>query len=133
MSDAFDDVRAELQRARAKFPRAQASAHEGFAVLDEERDELWDEVKGNHAERKARMRAEAIQVAAMAIRFIEDVCDGAESPPPDAERAAEKALRELGKHDALYTHHGDVHARPEAYKILAKAFEAHARARGAGT
>ncbi|AKV03163.1 hypothetical protein AKJ09_09826 [Labilithrix luteola] len=69
------DVAAELDRARAKFPRPQVSAHEGFAVLDEERDELWDEVKGNHPDRKARMRAEAIQVAAMAIRFIEDVCD----------------------------------------------------------
>lgn len=71
----FDEVRDELARARAKFPRPQASAHEGFAVLDEERDELWDEVKANHPERKARMRAEAIQVAAMAIRFVEDVCD----------------------------------------------------------
>jgi hypothetical protein len=70
------EVLDELARARAKFPRRQASAHEGFAVLDEERDELWDEVKGNHAERTERMRTEAIQVAAMAIRFIEDVCDG---------------------------------------------------------
>lgn len=71
----LDEVAAELARARAKFPRPQASAHEGFAILDEERDELWDEVKDNHPDRIERMRAEAIQVAAMAIRFIEDVCD----------------------------------------------------------
>lgn len=70
----LDEVASELARARAKFARFN-SAHEGFAVLDEERDELWDEVKANHPDRKARMRAEAIQVAAMAIRFIEDVCD----------------------------------------------------------
>lgn len=71
----LDEVAAELARARAKFPGAQNSAHEGYAVLAEEVDELWDEVKANHPERKARMRTEAIQVAAMAIRFIEDVCD----------------------------------------------------------
>ena len=74
-SNAIRDILAELARARAKFPRPQASAHEGYAVLAEEVDELWDEVKGNHPERNARMRAEAIQVAAMALRFIEEVCD----------------------------------------------------------
>lgn len=69
------EVATELERARTKFPGAQNSAHEGYAVLAEEVDELWDEVKANHPERKARMRTEAVQVAAMAIRFIEDVCD----------------------------------------------------------
>lgn len=75
MRNAFDDVRAELERARAKFPTPFASAHEGFAILNEERDELWDEVKGNALGRRERMREEAIQVAAMAIRFVEEVCD----------------------------------------------------------
>jgi hypothetical protein len=68
------DVLEELDRAREKFPPF-ASAHEGFAILKEEVDELWDEVKGNALGRRQRMREEAIQVAAMAIRFIEDVCD----------------------------------------------------------
>ena len=49
------------------------SAHEGYSVLHEELDELWDEVKTKHRS-VARMRSEAIQVAAMALRFIEDVC-----------------------------------------------------------
>lgn len=64
------------------------SAHEGFAVLKEEVDELWDEVKKNphksptaiktDPERNIRvhkeaMRAEAIQVAAMALRFLRDI------------------------------------------------------------
>jgi molybdopterin biosynthesis enzyme len=71
----LDEVHAELARARRKFPGAQNSAHEGYAVLAEEVDELWDEVKANHPDRKARMRAESIQVAAMAFRFVEDVCD----------------------------------------------------------
>lgn len=52
------------------------SAHEGFAVLKEEVDELWDEVKAKQGARDvAKMRKEAIQVAAMAMRFVLDVCD----------------------------------------------------------
>lgn len=53
------------------------SAHEGFAVLLEEVEELKAEVfKGGKQKRDIKaMRAEAVQVAAMALRFIEDVCD----------------------------------------------------------
>lgn len=52
------------------------SAHEAYAVLAEEVDELWDHVKTNQKRRDlAAMRAEAIQVAAMARRFVVDVCD----------------------------------------------------------
>lgn len=58
----------EVERASAKYPPFN-SAHEGFAVLKEEVDELWDEVKANHPERQT---AEAIQVAAMAVRFLMD-------------------------------------------------------------
>ena len=46
------------------------STHEGYAVIKEELEELWDEVKVNNTE---KAKAEAIQVAAMAIRFIMDV------------------------------------------------------------
>jgi hypothetical protein len=52
------------------------SAHEGFSVLNEEVDELWEHVKVNQKRRDvAAMRKEAIQIAAMAIRFAWDVCD----------------------------------------------------------
>ncbi len=54
------------------------NAHEGYAVLLEEVDELWDVVKLNprkNPQRNAEARKEAIQVAAMAIRFVMDVCD----------------------------------------------------------
>ena len=45
------------------------SAHEAYGVLAEEVDEFWDEVKRKRAERsKERMRAELIQVAAVAIK-----------------------------------------------------------------
>lgn len=63
----------ELDEATSKFG-AFNSAHEGYAVLKEEVDELWAEVKDRNAD-KAKMRKEAIQVAAMALRFVEDVCD----------------------------------------------------------
>jgi hypothetical protein len=54
------------------------SSHEGYAVILEEVDELWEEVKKNpkkHPEALENMRKEAIQVAAMAMRFVIDVCD----------------------------------------------------------
>jgi hypothetical protein len=59
----------EWDWAATKFPPF-ASAHEGYSIILEEVDELWEEVrKGN----KAKARAEAVQVAAMALRFIHDV------------------------------------------------------------
>lgn len=51
------------------------SAHEGYAVILEEMDELKMEVWKKASERDAvNMVKEAVQVAAMAIRFINDVC-----------------------------------------------------------
>ncbi len=52
------------------------SAHEGLAVLQEEFEELKAEVFKNHSKQNiVAMRNEAIQVGAMALRFIHDVCD----------------------------------------------------------
>lgn len=83
-------VRMELYDAQTRFP-AFHSAHEGYAVILEELDELkrevfWGDKRAKnwaigHPERdaeveaKRRLREEAIQVAAMALRFIIDVCD----------------------------------------------------------
>ena len=58
----------ELNEATKKFGSFH-NTHEGYAVLKEEIDELWDEVKANNTENACK---EAIQVAAMAIRFIVD-------------------------------------------------------------
>lgn len=49
-----------------------ASTHEGIAVLREEYLELEHEVFTNGSD--DRLREEAIQVAAMAIRFANDLC-----------------------------------------------------------
>ena len=69
------DVEAELESAtRQNGPFR--SAHEGFAVILEELDELKTEVWKRTLKRDAaQMRQEAIQVAAMAVRFILDLID----------------------------------------------------------
>lgn len=64
----------ELQCAQSTHPPMN-SGHEGYAVIKEELDELWDEIKLKRQNVK-NMRKEALQVAAMGLRFIIDVCDG---------------------------------------------------------
>jgi len=71
---AISEVHAEVRRASSLWP-AFNSPHEGFAILLEEIDELKAHVWMNQKRRDvAAMRAEAIQVAAMAVRFAIDVC-----------------------------------------------------------
>lgn len=73
-TDTLGLVAAEYRRAVALHPRW-ASAHEGIALLFEEICELWDEVrKRRDARDPDAMRREAIQVAAMAVRFVEEIC-----------------------------------------------------------
>lgn len=79
---AITEIRDEYARAAAQHAK-QNSAHEGYAVLLEEVDELWDVVKtnpkklpGGEVEWRSMLRKEAIQVGAMAVRFVTDVCGG---------------------------------------------------------
>lgn len=75
-ADAVEAIMAEYLEASRRYS-AFHSAHEGFAVLLEELDELKAEVWKKDADRDMRrMRKEAIQVGAMALRFILDCCDG---------------------------------------------------------
>lgn len=65
----------EVKRATELWP-CHNSAHEGYAVLLEEVDELKAHVWTNQKRRDlVAMRKEAIQVAAMAMRFVLDVCN----------------------------------------------------------
>ena len=63
---------AELTAATAAYGSFN-SAHEGYAVILEEMDGLWDEVKRQNSDAEA-MRHEAIQAAAMCLRFLIDLC-----------------------------------------------------------
>ena len=68
----LQEVQTEFERASSLYPKFN-SAHEGYAVLLEEVEELWDEVKKSPKRRDpAKMKEEAVQVAAMALRFLND-------------------------------------------------------------
>jgi hypothetical protein len=70
------EVAIEVNMAETKWPPMH-SAHEAFAVLLEEVDELKAHVWTKQSKRDIpAMRREAIQVAAMAVRFARDICDG---------------------------------------------------------
>jgi hypothetical protein len=70
--NAMKEVAAEYRRALKKFGGF-ASRHEGYAVILEELDELWAEIKNNGTNNN--VKSEAVQVAAMGIRFLVECCD----------------------------------------------------------
>ena len=75
LSNVLDEIGNEVVSAEAKWPPMN-SAHEAYAVLLEEVDELKEHVWTNQKRRDMQaMRREAVQTAAMAVRFIRDVCD----------------------------------------------------------
>lgn len=84
---AVREVGLELARAMGKFG-PMASPHEGWAVIREELDELWDHVKKNSG-RGLYARKEAIQVAAMALRYAVDLCYGPEAATDESWIGAE--------------------------------------------
>ncbi len=65
------EVVAELEDATAKFPPMN-TPHEGYAVILEELDELWESVKTNRGD-WLTARTEATQLAAMALRYLLDI------------------------------------------------------------
>ncbi len=70
MDKVISDVRKELITA-IETHSLFTSPHHGYAIILEELDELWDEVKKKRSKRDVKnMRAEAVQVAAMAMKFI---------------------------------------------------------------
>lgn len=72
---ALDQARDELADALEAWPPMN-SAHEGYGVLKEEFRELEAHVFTNQRKRDLEaMRKEAIQVAAMAMRFAAEICN----------------------------------------------------------
>lgn len=68
----FAQIQQEIDNSRSRHGEFTGS-HEGYAVLLEEVDELWSEIKKRERNFNT-MEKECIQIAAMAIKFIEDVC-----------------------------------------------------------
>ena len=66
---ALHDISMELVKAYEKHPGRFTSDHEGYAVILEEVDELREKIKGDSSD----AAGEAMQVAAMAIRFLVDL------------------------------------------------------------
>lgn len=75
LAKAVNEACEEVSQAMDNWPPMN-SAHEAYAVLAEEVDELWVHVKTNQKRRDLQeMRKEAVQVAAMALRFAAEVCN----------------------------------------------------------
>ena len=67
----YDEVKEQVRLARVKHRQEYNSRHEGYAIMLEESDELWDSIKADRID--AEIRIEALHVAATAVRFIEDL------------------------------------------------------------
>lgn len=68
-----EEIDKELTKARNKH-KPYNSHHEAYAVILEELDEYWEEVRKKTEKRDAiKCRRELIQVATTAIRAIEDL------------------------------------------------------------
>ena len=61
----------EYLRSNGLYPMFH-STHEGYAVIKEEVDELWDEIKSSkNTTPDVMQRAEVIQIMAMCCKFLE--------------------------------------------------------------
>lgn len=69
----YAEIWGEVERARIKH-KPMNSPHEGHSVIREEFDELWEHVKADTGQ-SPEARKEAIQLAAMAVRYILDLID----------------------------------------------------------
>jgi len=73
-SKIFNDIYKEVERANSLYP-AFHSNHEAYAVILEELDEVWDEIKkSKEVTGNEQIKSELIQVAAMCVKYIENLC-----------------------------------------------------------
>lgn len=71
------EVMNEVNRSKILYPEEFRSPHEGLGIIAEEFGELQEHIFMNHKRRDvAAMRKEAIQLAAMEVKFAVDICDG---------------------------------------------------------
>jgi hypothetical protein len=67
----LDDIYEEYKKACIKHPRNFNSRHEGYAILLEEVEELWEDIKSDKP--WVDIKSEATQIGAMSLRFLLDL------------------------------------------------------------
>ena len=70
MNNIYNQIQAELDSSNEKWPPFK-STHEAYAVIKEEFEEFWDEVKKKNPDTE-NMRKELIQVCAMCVKTIQN-------------------------------------------------------------
>jgi hypothetical protein len=110
----LEEIKVELVKSMTKHA-AMHSPHEGSSVIREEFEELWEHVMADTG-RTREARKEALQVAAMGVRYALDLCSAAVEGVGDEETGhggvsrEERDLRGPAvtlKHDDHFNHdHG---------------------------
>ena len=71
LSQALEEIGEEVLRAKTMYPQHFVNQHEAYAVILEEMDELWTEIKKNQKNYDLKaQRNEATQAAAMLARLM---------------------------------------------------------------
>jgi hypothetical protein len=71
--EAFKLIEEEFLRASDLYPDLHSN-HEAYAVIKEEVDELWDEVrKSKDTRTNKEIRRELIQIGAMVVRYLDNL------------------------------------------------------------
>jgi hypothetical protein len=72
--EALKQIEIEFLRASDLYPNLHSN-HEAYAVIREELDELWDEIKkSKDTKGNNQIRHELIQVGAMVVRYLDNLC-----------------------------------------------------------
>lgn len=74
IDEVLKQIEEEYLRASDLYPDLHSN-HEAYAVIKEEVDELWDEIKkSKDTKGNNQIRNELIQVGAMVVRYLENLC-----------------------------------------------------------
>lgn len=72
--EALRQIENEFLRASELYPNFHSN-HEAYAVIKEEVDELWDAIKkSKEVIGNKQIRQELIQIGAMALRYLNNLC-----------------------------------------------------------
>jgi hypothetical protein len=71
---ALQAIKYEFDRANTLYPNFHSN-HEAYAVIKEELDEVWDEIrKSKDIKGNETIKKELIQVGAMVLKYLDNLC-----------------------------------------------------------